>query len=166
VNAKNLDGLRFGRLVALKRAPNRRYPCGKSLVFWLCRCDCGVEKEITAGYLHSAHTQSCGCRQKELARSQNITHGMRHTPEYDAWTNMIARCTRQNNKRYKDYGGRGIRICDSWLNSFASFYAAIGRRTSPKYSIDRINNDGNYEPGNCRWATPKEQRHNRRDSAR
>jgi hypothetical protein len=88
---------------------------------------------------------------------------MRHSTEYGTWFNMKTRCLNKKTKKYKDYGGRGIRICERWLNSFKNFFADMGCKPGPEYSIDRINNDGNYEPGNCRWATSKEQRNNQRN---
>ena len=93
-------------------------------------------------------------------------HGKNHTPEYAVWNRMIERCTNQNHKSFNDYGGREIKICKQWRESFESFYADMGPRPSPEHSIDRINNDGNYEPGNCRWATRVQQGQNKRNNHR
>jgi hypothetical protein len=110
-------------------------------------------------------TQSCGCLQKDRAKD-NAKHGKTGSPEYHAWSAMIQRCTNPKTKQYKDYGGRGIRVCQKWKCSFESFYADMGPRPSKAHSIDRKDNDGNYEPGNCRWATEREQKMNTRQNVR
>lgn len=143
----DLSGQRFGELEVLVRAASR-----KGGTYWLCRCDCGVEKEIWAGNLRSGSRKSCGCSRTK--------HGMWTTPEYRAWQSMLNRCRNPNNqKQWKNYGGRGIEVK---FTSFEEFFAEVGKRPSPKHSIDRINNDGHYEPGNVRWATKKQQTQNRR----
>ncbi len=151
---------KYGRLTLLTCLEGR-------YTTWRCRCDCGNEIKVQAGRLKSGHTQSCGCLRKETTIKTNKAqkkHGMCFTPEYKAWANMKDRCTKSNHKQYKDYGGRGIKVCEHWLESFENFYADMGPKPFPKilYSIDRINNDGNYEPNNCRWATSKQQADNRR----
>lgn len=154
----NHTGQRFGRLVVLKDDPDRRYYC-------LCRCDCGTVKSVRAGSLREGSIVSCGCRMRETGRENGrvmTTHGKTHTPEYRAWLQMRNRCYRPNHTGYKYWGGRGIVVCTRWKDSFEAFFADMGLKPSPKHSLDRINNDGNYEPNNCRWATPAEQVANRR----
>lgn len=105
---------------------------------------------------------SVQCSGKSSPGDQSKTHGMTYTSEYTTWLSMKDRCLRTKNKKYKDYGGRGITVCERWRDSFENFLADMGRKPSANLSIDRINNDGNYEPGNCRWATQLEQVRNRR----
>lgn len=163
-----LVGKRFGRLVVIKEYPRtrpRRFPC-------LCRCDCGVVCRVMGAELRIGDTKSCGCLRREVTGRRFTTHGeagkipSNRTPEYRAWQEMKRRCYLTTNKRYGDWGGRGIRVCDEWLNNFPAFLAHVGRRPSKTHSLDRIENDGHYEPGNVRWATLEEQRRNRRSTAR
>lgn len=155
-----LTGQRFGRLTVLGRAPGLPRWKGK----WQCRCDCGGEKVVWAPHMRTGRTSSCGCIKREhLAKlsAAKVTHGRTHTVEYRIWGGMINRCTDQNNKNWLSYGGRGIKVCQRWRD-FANFFADMGERPSNGLSIDRIDNDGDYEPGNCRWATPKVQARNTR----
>ncbi len=158
---KHIDiaGQRFGRLVATKlagRAKNR--DC-----LWLCRCDCGEERAFNVGNLRGGRSKSCGCLQRELTANRNTTHGLRWTPEYIVWRGMFSRCTNPNERAFHNYGGRGIVVCDRWY-SFEAFWEDMGSRPSSDHSIDRIDVNGNYEPGNCRWATVKEQQRNKRNT--
>jgi len=156
----DLAGQRFTRLVVLDHAGIKqpRGRCAK----WRCLCDCGKEKTVASDHLKKGLIRSCGCIKVELIVSTFTKHGLAGSPEYSAWLSLINRCTNPNHKSFAGYGGRGISVCDSWMNSVEAFLKDMGRRPSPQHSIDRKNNDGNYEPGNCRWAIQSEQNRNKR----
>lgn len=153
-------GHRFGRLVAICRVsiPGERPS-------WRFRCDCGVETVKRMSDVTTGRTRSCGCLSRETAAVRRRTHGhavgYSASPTLRAWNEMKKRCLNRNAKRFQDYGGRGITICDRWL-SFENFLEDMGERPAPNLSLDRIDNDGDYEPNNCRWATNKEQCRNQR----
>lgn len=133
------------------------------------RCTCGVEKELWTGNVRSGDTRSCGCLLRETAAARQLKHGAarRHQQriEWHAWNRMRQRCYNPRDRVYRHYGGRGIIVCARWLASFADFLSDVGPRPSPAHSLDRYpDNDGNYEPGNVRWATGKEQARNKRSN--
>lgn len=159
----------FGRWLIVGAAPDRvAGKCHKRFVYFHCRCQCGVEREVIEGSLRSGRSRSCGCLARERSSQVNTVHGAAAgyamSPEYAVWRAIIARCENQNNKRYADYGGRGIKIDAKWRKDFKAFLSDVGPRPGPKYSIDRRDNDADYAPGNCRWATSRQQMVNRRNT--
>lgn len=153
---KNRVGHKYGALTVIEFAGLNKIGQAN----WLCRCDCGTQKVIFGGNLNSGHTTSCGCLKGLWKHGDNQT-GAR-TPEYQAWAGMISRCQNPKNSHYRIYGGRGIKVCESW-KTYTNFIHDVGRRPSPKHSIDRWpDKNGDYEPGNVRWATIMEQQSNTR----
>lgn len=144
----NLIGKRFGKWVVLsytERRPNAHY--------WRCECDCGTVKDVSGYTLRVGTSTNCGCEQ--------IKHGKHGRPEYYIWRTMKQRCHNPKYQGYEYYGARGIKVCERWRNSFGAFYQDMGPRPTQKHSIDRINNDGDYTPDNCRWATVRQQERNK-----
>lgn len=152
---KNLIGERYGKLLVESFLPGRKPR-------WVCLCDCGKRTRTRTDQLTRFGQESCGCDRIPT----NLKHGLHESPECRAWYALRSRCRNPKNRFYRNYGGRGIDVCDRWNESFETFYADMGPRPTPKHSIDRINNDGNYEPGNCRWALPYVQRRNSRIATR
>lgn len=148
----DLTGRRFGRWTInayFKRS------------YWLCSCDCGTEKIVYGPNLVRGFTLSCGCWRDEKVSITSSTHGQSKTPEYRVWAGIKRRCLNKNDRSFRDYGGRGITICQQWSDSFESFLADMGLRPTAQHSIDRIDNAKGYEPGNCRWVTRLEQARNK-----
>ena len=157
---RDIAGQRYSKLLALEFAGYKTLShCRKSL--WRCRCDCGNEVIVAYVHLVAADTKSCGC----IVGKHKTTHGATGTAEFRCWEAMLRRCRDPNHDCYSSYGGRGIQVCERWLK-FENFIADMGKRPSPKHSLDRKNNDGHYEPSNCRWATDIVQSNNRRSSRR
>lgn len=129
---------------------------------FLCECLlCGNDKIILATHINTQRATSCGCDHYQKISEAKKTHGKAFSSEYNSWQHMKRRCTNENYHAYHRYGARGIKVCDRWLNSFENFYADMGDKPTPEHQLDRIDNDGNYEPNNCRWVTPKENSNNR-----
>lgn len=131
---------------------------------WKCLCICGKTYEATGTHLRAGNGQSCGCLKGDRISKKNSRHGLTGTKEHKAWDSMIQRCTNKNDKDFNRYGGRGIKVCESWIKSFEEFLSNMGNAPSKKHSLDRIDVDGNYEPSNCRWADAKTQASNKRNS--
>lgn len=156
----NLKGKKFGRLKVDKMIYIKN-----GHIYWKCKCDCGNDCIVKGYSLKSGNTKSCGCLQKENASKAKYKHRMSKTKLYKRWEDIKKRCYNKNSYNYKNYGGRGIKMCDEWLNDFMNFYSwAMENGYEEKLSIDRINNNGDYEPNNCRWVDIKTQCNNRRSN--
>ena len=155
---------RHSKLVILGLAERGIQPNGRSYIRVNCKCDCGNIVIIIYASLISGHTTSCGCAKHEICGLATKTHGMTNSKEYATWSRMIHRCYNENNTRYSMYGGREIKVCPEWLDSFETFYKDLGPAPSPQHSIDRIDVNGNYTPSNVKWSTAKEQARNKTSS--
>lgn len=160
--ANDMVGMTFGRLVVVGKADRVKGQKQK----WICKCACGSGREVvTAGYdLMRGKSKSCGCYHRERASDSNRTHGATNTGEHSVWRAIKARCYNPKNKCYHIYGARGIAMCKRWRESFEAFLSDMGKRPSNKHQIDRIDNDGMYEPSNCRWVLNVENSRNRNNN--
>lgn len=161
-------GDRFGRWTALEKTESRTYLSGTIIHLHECRCDCGTIQMVGSYKLRTGHSKSCGCLQSEITTRRSTKHGfspkIRDRPRiYGVWCNMINRCTNPNVRQYDDYGGRGITVCERWLNSFENFLEDMGE-PPPGMTIDRLDNHKGYFKENCAWRTPLHQARNRRSS--
>lgn len=168
---KDLTGQRFGRLTVIERAGKYIPPKGdQTHSLWLCVCDCGNVATVTGGKLRNGYTKSCGCLSRDVSREYNTKHGMSESKLYAVWRSLKQRCNNSRHKFYDQYGGRGITVCDEWLNDFKSFFdwaMANGYdENAPKWqcTLDRIDNNKGYSPDNCRWVDQKTQCNNRSHS--
>lgn len=161
----DLTGKRYGKLTVIGRCGNYVPPSGHKHALWECKCDCGNISHATTGRLNSGNTKSCGCWANLKTAELNKTHGESKTRLYRIWKSMRMRCLNKNNPQYKDYGGRGISICDEWLSDYMSFRNwALSNGYADELTIDRIDVNGSYSPQNCRWITLQKQQDNRRNT--
>lgn len=157
VNEKNLLGQRFGRLVVIQKLPKKN-----NRGMWLCKCDCGNVKELSCNVLTCGKTKSCGCLQKDIAKKNKTKHNGKYTRLYNTWLNIKRRCYNPSSKAFPYYGAKGIKMYDKWIHDFSAFKDwAYKNGYNDTLTIDRINNDGDYEPNNCRWVDMITQENNR-----
>jgi len=164
---KDLTGKRFNRWVVLGYSYTDKFRRS----WWVSKCDCGTVRDVVGNYLKSNRTMSCGCYRQEKRREMlkgntyRMTHGKSNTKLYHTYKHMIERCYSEKNKDYSNYGGRGIKVCEKWLESFENFYNDVIQGYKENLQLDRENNNGNYEPTNCRWVSSSKNQKNRRNSS-
>ena len=158
----DLIGNTYGHLVVIERAEANILPCGQKQTQYLCKCDCGNTKIVRSLALRSGSTKSCGCRQYDGLVQFSIKHGKRHDKIYNTYRGMKDRCYNKNNSAYKNYGAKGVTVCDEWLRDFSAFFEwSMNNGYIEGLTIDRIDSNGNYEPSNCRWITRSDNSRNR-----
>lgn len=155
---KDLSGKRFERWRVIKFHSQNK----NGAAIWECKCECGNTANVRGGQLTGGKSRSCGCITKEVNSARMRTHGRTKTPEFKAWQAMMQRCYNPKSRGFENYGGRGIAVCEEWISDPERFLSDMGIRPSPKHSLHRIDNDGNYDPSNCKWATKTEQANGRR----
>lgn len=155
------DTEKYNYLTIVSTFQGKIHPTSQKRMLSKCICDCGQEMIATYYDVKAGKTQSCGCKKWDTIKKANTIHGLCESKEFHAWNALKGRCYNKNNNRYKNYGARGITVCDRWLESFQNFITDMGEAPSKRHSIERKDNNKNYEPGNCRWATVVEQSNNR-----
>lgn len=159
----DLVGQKFGRLTVLREEKPHVSTSGKNIHMWLCVCECDGKEVILRGdSLRHGRTKSCGCLRIQKCKERKASHGMVGQPEYKVWSNMKSRCYNSNTANYPNYGGRGIKVCERWLESFENFYEDMGERPSKNHSIERLDVNGGYSLENCIWIENEKQTRNQR----